>query len=160
MYLQLCILYPKCILICFNYRACHTDNRNSKKYIRMFWWVYYSWLYSNRKTNSCWYKDGVELTSSNHLTITNTTNGSYVQRILTISSLIEADEGIYKCIATNKLPNGTATQSSSLKLEVVNIKCMLKAHIHVHVHEFYIHYIKHTNSIIWIPWYLDNQGFR
>ena len=72
-----------------------------------------------------WYKDSVELTSSNGLTITDTTNGSYAQRILTISSLIEADEGIYKCIATNKLPNGTVTQSSSFELDVIACKLMV-----------------------------------
>ena len=71
-----------------------------------------------------WYKDSVELTSSNGLTIINTTNGSYAQSILTISSVIKADEGIYKCIAINELPvpNGTVTQSSSLELDVIECK--------------------------------------
>ena len=70
-----------------------------------------------------WYRDGAELSSSDGLTIINTTNGSYAQKILTISSVIEADEGIYKCIAINELPNGTVTQSSSFQLDV--IKCKL-----------------------------------
>ena len=78
-----------------------------------------------------WYKDGTELTSSNGLIITNTTNGRYAQRILIISSLTEADEGVYKCIATNTLPNGPATQSSSFELDVIGCKnvCM---HAHPH----------------------------
>ena len=75
-----------------------------------------------------WYRNGIELTSSKDLTITNTTNGSYAHSILTISSLIEADEGIYECIATNKLPNGTITQSSSFKLDVVKCKQMVPVH--------------------------------
>ena len=71
-----------------------------------------------------WYKDGVELTSSNGLTITNIANETYAQRILTIVSLVEADEGIYECIATNKLPNGTVTQSSSFELDVAECKLL------------------------------------
>ena len=78
-----------------------------------------------------WYKDGVELTSSNGFNITNITNGSYAQRILTISSLeTKADEGTYECIATNKLPNGTVTQSSSFELDVV--ECKLFKHLCIH----------------------------
>lgn len=69
-----------------------------------------------------WYKDDVELTSSNGLSITNTTNGSYVQRILTISSLVEADDGVYRCTASNMLPNGTVTHSSPFELDVVGCK--------------------------------------
>ena len=76
-----------------------------------------------------WYKDGVELSSSNGLAITNTTNGSYAQRTLTISSLIDADEGIYKCIATNELPNGTVTQSSLFELDVIGCKSVNVAFI-------------------------------
>ena len=71
-----------------------------------------------------WYKDGVEQTSSNGLTITDITNGTYVQRILTISYLVEADEGTYECIATNMLPNGTVTQSSSFELDVLERKLL------------------------------------
>ena len=70
-----------------------------------------------------WYKDGVELTSTGRITITNTTtNSTHVQSILVITSLMDGDEATYKCIGTNTLPNGIATQSISFTLNVAGSK--------------------------------------
>ena len=70
-----------------------------------------------------WYKDGVELTSSGRITITNTTiNSTHVQSVLVISSLMDEDEATYKCTGTNTLPNGTVSHSISFTLNVAGCK--------------------------------------
>ncbi|CAK8689460.1 unnamed protein product [Clavelina lepadiformis] len=55
-----------------------------------------------------WYKDGIQITSSNRFTITSDENGSTMQ----IEDVKQADGGMYQCVATNK--HGSTFSSAKL----------------------------------------------
>ena len=66
-----------------------------------------------------WYKDGVQLNTSERISITsNAVNSTHIDSVLTVSSVTHDDEAVYTCTATNILPNGTVTHSSSFTLDV------------------------------------------
>ena len=58
-----------------------------------------------------WTKDGAAVASS--MISTMQVNNTYVQSTLTIVSASTTDHGQYTCTASNQLPNGTVTKSTT-----------------------------------------------
>ena len=72
-----------------------------------------------------WYKDGSLLQSDEQISVTQLPiNGSTsdVSKILTITSLSKSQEGVYSCVGSNTLPNGTVTHFSSVSITVKESK--------------------------------------
>ena len=70
-----------------------------------------------------WYKNGIAVTSMGNIDVTNTIiDNTTVASVLTISSVSNADEGMYMCSGNNTLPNGTVINSQSFILSVVGGK--------------------------------------
>lgn len=72
-----------------------------------------------------WYKDGTIINSalSTNIDIVYTIiDNATVQSVLSLSFTSDNDEGVYRCVGTNNLPNGTVVQSRSFTLDVVGGK--------------------------------------
>ena len=69
-----------------------------------------------------WYKDGVILSSTGDIQLTQSVVNSTTISVLTITSLTNSNEGMFRCSGSNTLPNGTVTHSSSFTLEVTGSK--------------------------------------
>ena len=95
-----------------------------------------------------WYKDDVILSSNGGIQVTQSIVNSTTISILTITSLTNSNEGMYKCSGSNTLPNGTVTHSSSFTLEVVGSKSHMN---------YYTVKISHTSLFIhcqcYFPYY-------
>ena len=66
-----------------------------------------------------WLKDGNTLQTAQGTTVTITTFSNTVYSILSITSLRNEHQGMYKCLASNDLPNGTLTHTSSFTLNII-----------------------------------------
>lgn len=60
-----------------------------------------------------WQKDGSILSTNIQLQIIDNTT---IESVLSIASVSPSDEGIYRCVGTNNLPNGTVVQSKTFTL--------------------------------------------
>ena len=65
-----------------------------------------------------WLKDGSTLQMAQGIQVILTTLNDTVYGVLSITSLEDEHQGIYTCLASNILPNGTLTHASSFTLNI------------------------------------------
>ena len=74
-----------------------------------------------------WHNDGVQINTSGRISITSdAVNSTFINSVLTVSSVTLDDEAVYTCTAMNILPNGTVTRSTSFTLDVSTISTPCK----------------------------------
>ena len=71
-----------------------------------------------------WLKDGNTLQMVQGTTITITTLNNTVYSVLSINPLTYEHAGVYTCLGSNVLPNGTVTHTSSFTLSVIGSKSL------------------------------------
>lgn len=74
--------------------------------------------------NLSWLKDGTTLQTMQGTTVTIITVNNTVYSTLSITSLMDDHNGVYTCLASNVLPNGTLTHTSSFTLSVTGSKSL------------------------------------
>lgn len=70
-----------------------------------------------------WNKNGATITDSNIVVVTSNIDNTTVQSVITITALINENAGVYQCVGTNILPNGSVSHSQSFKLNVTGGVC-------------------------------------
>ena len=76
-----------------------------------------------------WLKDGSTLQTAEGTTVNITTLNNTLYSVLSITSLTDEHDGVYTCLASNVLPNGTLTHTSSFTLKVIGSKSLEFLHI-------------------------------
>ena len=72
-----------------------------------------------------WLKDGSTLQTTQETTVTIiTVNNNTIHSVLSITPLADEHEGVYTCVASNVLPNGTLNHTSSFTLDVIGSKSL------------------------------------
>ena len=71
-----------------------------------------------------WLKDGSTLQTAQGITVTITALNNSLYSVLSITSIKDEHDGVYTCLASNQLPNGTVTHSSSFTLNVIGSKSL------------------------------------
>ena len=66
-----------------------------------------------------WLKGGNTLQTAQGIEVTTTTLSDTVYSILSITSIKDEHQGMYTCLASNALPNGTLTHTSSFTLNII-----------------------------------------